>query len=273
MNKHFFYGFVLFAALVLSCCKPDKECNDPTNPECPNYVAPTTPVDPCAGATLTTADFITYQHTWYNVVTDTLIEFHQHCLWGRAITLQALQDSAEYHWVIGSDHYYTREVTFQFGAEFIGQNIPLTLTVTRTPNTQCFPNDTGTATKTKIVTPRSGCDASIYGKYYGAWGDNPADSFVFELAYTSVDQVSSCDGILWIIGAKPNHPDTCIAPNGNRLNNYIKFGDNAGICYAPEGKAFLDSTLNNIMIDYSILVNQQTSLPREHHVFKGYRIN
>lgn len=268
MNKHFFYGCVLFAALILSCCKPDKECDDPTNPECPNYVAS----NPCEGLNPTTADFITYQHTAYFTGWDTLVEFHQHCLWGGAITLQAVQDDAEYHWVIGSDHYYTREVTFQFGAEFEGQNIPLTLTVTRTPNTQCFPNDSGTATMTKTVTPRSQCDAAIYGRYYGAWDDNPADSFVFEITYDP-EGLSLCDGLLWVIGAKPNFPDTCIGANGMRLNNYIELADLPTSCHGPLGKGFLDSTLNNIKIDYSITETTESELTRENHIFKGYRIN
>lgn len=269
MNKHFFYGCVLFAALVLSCCKPDKECDDSTNPECPNYIAP----NPCAGLSATTADFLTYQHTWYNVASDTMIEFHQYCFYGKAITVHAIQDDAEYHWVIGSDHYYTRDVTFQFSGQFVDQDIPLTLTVTRTPNTQCFPNDNGSATMSKIVTPRSSCDAAIYGKYYGSWEENPADSFVFEITYDPDGGLSSCDGWLWVIGAKPNFPDTCISPNGIRLNNYIEFGDFATDCHNPIGKAFLDSTLNNIMIDYSITETTESELTRENHIFKGYRIN
>ncbi len=51
--KNLFYLIFVIAA-VLSCSRCKEECDDPTDPDCPNYVVP---VDPCAGKTEVSAEF------------------------------------------------------------------------------------------------------------------------------------------------------------------------------------------------------------------------
>ncbi len=269
MNKQF--PLFLFAiVVVLSCNRCKEECDDATNPECPNYVAPVV-INPCEDAEETSADFEMYQHLSPGLTIDTLIEFYNYCLTNRDITLRASQDNANYHWIIGADDYYTQEVTFEVGSQFEDVEIPLTLIVTRAPDSLCNNNDNGVDTVTKTIVARYYCNSSIYGKYYGTWENEEVDSFVVEFTYEA-DGSSFC-GIFNLVGVQPLEPDTCINGNTRRVDNYLEFDGFAGDCYMPIGTAQLDSALQNITIDYSILVNITQNEPRIQHVFKGHKIN
>jgi hypothetical protein len=263
--------FFLMLSIVISCNRCKEDCDDPTNPECPNYVEPI-PINPCAGAEATSADFIMYQSLLPGLTADTLIQFYHDCVYNKNITLHALQDSCEYDWIIGADNYYTRDVTFNFGFEFVGQSIPLKLSVTRTPNTSCFPNDNGLDTLVKTVVPKVGCDASIWGKYYGAWDESLLDSFVVELL-PDLNDYPFCGNNVGFIGLNPDILDTCFSWQCHLVDNYIQFDNIPTFCYNPVGSAFLDSTKNKITVSYSISETNTLNTPRSSHLFKGHRIN
>jgi hypothetical protein len=270
MNKQF--PLFLFAiVVVLSCNRCKEECDDPTNPECPNYVAPVV-INPCEDAAETSADFEMYQELYPVETFDTLVQFYHDCMLFREITLHALQDSAEYHWIIGADHYYTREVNFNFGAEFVGQEIPLILVVSRQPDTACFPNDNGIDTLVKTIMPKYFCDASIWGKYYGAWDESPLDSFIVEL-YLDFNNYPDCNDNVYLAGLNPILPDTCTCTYNLALDNYYEFEETPTSCYDPIGSVSLDSTLHNVIVDYSLSETNINNFPRLYHIFRGYRLN
>jgi hypothetical protein len=256
--------------LIMSCNKCKERCDDPTNPECPNYVAPDNN-DPCAGVETTNSDFIMYQSLLPGTTQDTLIQFYHDCMWGKAITLHAIQDSAEYHWIIGTNHYYSRDVTFQIGFEFVNQEIPLTLIINRSPNLACYPEDIGADTTIKSVMPKNSCEASIWGKYYGAWMSNPSDSFVLEIISETTEYPHCSNSFL--IGFNPSDPDTCFASENIVLDNFIKLDGTATYCYGPMGWALLDSTMTQINIEYSINENSSSFLPRIYNTFRGHRLS
>ena len=255
---------------MMSCHKCKDECDDATNKDCPNYVESVVD-DPCVGAMSTSADFVMLQRLPVENALDTLVEFYQNCLFGYDITLHAMQDNAEYHWIIGTDSYYTRDVTFNFGQEFVNQTIPLKLIVTRTPDSSCHPNDNGVDTLVHTVIPKHNCDASIWGHYYGAWDDAPLDSF--EIAFVHEDQGPFDCFPMMIVGAKPNLPDSCAGSSCYYVDNYLTFDGVTTACYNPTGWAKLDSSLNNISIAYSISVTNTWNTPREYHIFQGHRMN
>jgi hypothetical protein len=122
--------FSLFIAFSITSCK-EKECTDSTNPDCPNYVAP---VDPCAGKTEVSADFIIEERisaigAGKFIPTDTTLK-ERHIRF-RAIT----QGATEYKWYVGSEIITdVQSVTRFFPEQWAGSNIPITLVVRKIPD-------------------------------------------------------------------------------------------------------------------------------------------
>jgi hypothetical protein len=266
-----FLWFLLTTMILVGCNRCKDDCDDPSDPACPNYVGP---VDPCANAVETSAHFTMRQSPNPNgAVADTLIQFYRECLVNKPITLRASMDSCSYHWIIGADHYYNQKVTFYFSVNYVNQEIPITLIVTRTPQNECFPNDNGTDTLTKIIVPKFGCESAIWGKYFGAWDESPLDSFAIELI-PSPDDWPNCNDQVKLINLNPMAPgDTCIANSLRMLYNFIEIDDTYVPCFWPLGAAYLDSTAQNIKIEYSIIQEAVNNAPRSYHVFRGYRIH
>ncbi len=265
------YTTVLFLLVViLSCSRCKEECDDSTNPECPNYIEPIE-TNECEGVIQTSADFSMFQKMNRPNDTDTLIEFFEFCFSTKEVVFHANQEDATYHWVIGADHYYSQDVNIVFGAEFEDQNIPITLIVEREPNNICFPNDNGIDTVVVNVVPKSRCEASFFGKFRGAWDDNPLDSFTIEFGPVE-SKFSPCSN-LFIVGAKPNMPDTCFQGNWYGVHNYVLINAPTTLCYGPIGVVSIESTLHNIIFDYSINVTNSTNEFREDHIFRGHLIN
>jgi hypothetical protein len=144
----YLYSFLLLCLVALSCSRCKEECDDPTNPECPNYVAPT-PEDPCEGALEVTADFIIEERIsaaspqeW--IPTDTTFK-------GKTVRFRStLENADEYKWYVGNEILYGQAVSRFFDDVWAGSNIPITLVVQKTPNNVCFPNDDGRDSITKV---------------------------------------------------------------------------------------------------------------------------
>jgi hypothetical protein len=141
-------SLLLLCLVALSCsrCKEEVQpCNDPTNPQCPNYVAP----DPCANSREVSAEFVIEERIsaapvveW--IPTDTTLK-------NKNVQFRAiLQDADEYKWYIGSELLYTPQVSRYFSEQWAGSNIPITLVVRKNPDTNCFPNDDGYDSLTKF---------------------------------------------------------------------------------------------------------------------------
>jgi hypothetical protein len=176
--KHFTLYF-LTALLVLSCshCK-EQECTDSTNPDCPNYVAPT-PVDPCAGSQEVSADFTIEEHVSYlpnlwRLTTNGVFS-------DNTLRIRPLNDNVNCKWILGVDTIQASEYSFHFPTGSYGQTFPIKLIVTGSIDTVCFPNDNGMDTITKYITVYDSCQMPIIGKYRVAWDSAPTDSFDVKL--------------------------------------------------------------------------------------------
>jgi hypothetical protein len=133
----YLYSFLLLCLVALSCSRCKEECDDPTNPECPNYVAP----DPCANSREVSAEFVIEERPNilepYWVETDTTLNT-------RRIQFRAkIEDATEYKWYIGSQVYSSPKVELFFDNTWTGSSIPITLVVRKTPDINCFPYDDG----------------------------------------------------------------------------------------------------------------------------------
>ena len=120
--------------------------------------------DPCASMHPTTAGFKIMEYIdngsrninhgynefagWTNYETDTALF--------TSLRLEALQDSTsntKYEWTIGKTKVYRKAFDIGFYDRPIGNNtIPISLKVTRDPDKNCFPRDSGIAIYTKTLT-------------------------------------------------------------------------------------------------------------------------
>ena len=93
----------------------------------------------CSCAEEVSADFT--MEEWgntnrYTVDTDTIYA-------NRNVKFTALEEDAEYTWYIGAEVIHERSFVRFFTDDFVGQNLPMALKVTKTPNHICLPNDDG----------------------------------------------------------------------------------------------------------------------------------
>lgn len=106
--------------------------------------------DPCDCASEVNADFdILERHTQLAgseiIVTDHVLQNSG----SKQVRFRAKEEDAEYTWYIGTDVETDRETFKNFGTQWIGSTIPITLVVKKEPNTICFPEDDGYDSITK----------------------------------------------------------------------------------------------------------------------------
>jgi len=163
---------VLLCVLTFGCCK-DK-CQDPSNPDCENY-------NPCYGKKPVTAEIIIEQGN--------PLASDQSKTW-------LADDSSIY--IYGSLRFRCANpdftCTWKLGAQTINEKAPyrvfdaegtysVTLIVEGTPNTNCFPNDDGRDTITKLFKVICPDQALICKPLKGVFNDAPNDSTVIQIIY------------------------------------------------------------------------------------------
>ena len=261
---------ILFVCLiVLSCSRCKEDCDDSTDPACPNYVDSEV-ADSCEGHQPVTANFVMSErlHEWNGV--DTLVPFWTHCTPNDPIVLTALEVGANYLWTIGANTYYTKECSFEIGEEFAGQTLNFTLVVEKDPDLECFPNDNGLDTLTRTVYINDICSPSIIGEFYGSLENAPLDSFPIQFYFE--DQID-CE-TLYISGLVPGDTDLSTVDTYRYTDNLIYFFSYHQPSHAPHGIAFLDSSNQTITVNYSAIVdNTDIESDRINYVFHGYRMN
>lgn len=208
---------LLAMALLFGACQP---CDDPTDPECPNYCQDVTNpecpnycqdpsdwrcpnYDPCFGKEPLSASFQIFETPAIRVQDSMGFEYHDtDTAMNRIITLQADdQEALEYEWQVGSDIYTepTVQVIFTTIEDRLPIDIPIRLIIRQYPSTACFPDDTGLDTVERTLHIVQQCEAGWKGFYQGhIEGENPTDTFTVGIAPKSDDwnpDSTSCDGL------------------------------------------------------------------------------
>jgi hypothetical protein len=122
--------------------------------------------NPCKGLKPVTADFeiyeaqqLIYPDGYKPIDSDTVVTD-----W---VEFNALEQNASYAWTLGKETITTKSFK-RFGFPR-GQNIQVSLKVTKAPNKTCFPTDNGvdSVKRTFYITPRYLCDSKVTGTYEG----------------------------------------------------------------------------------------------------------
>jgi len=176
-KNYFLIGLV--GVVVLAGCKKDDDptpppCNDPSNPECPNY-------DPCLNENPVTADFKIYDDV-YSGGPNANQWFEDDKIYRGRIKFEAVEDSANYTWYLGQETLNGTE--FKEVIRTTGDLPPGTYTaalvVNKEPNTFCFPDDTGRDSIFKTFDIVNVCDLMIMNKFKGVFDSAPEDSVIVE---------------------------------------------------------------------------------------------
>ncbi len=132
----------VLSVLLNSQCR--RKCDDPSNPDCPNY-------DPCYGKTGTSADFkimeegeSLFSSYAFAYETDTVLNGSVH------FEPRKIIEGVEYRWEIGANTYNQPKLTLWFSSNHNNTTIPIKLVVKRNNvDKTCFPNDKGIDSLTK----------------------------------------------------------------------------------------------------------------------------
>ena len=267
---------MLFAVVCMSISSCRKEiapepCTDPLNPNCINY-------HPCNGVQPVTADF---EMWYYDRISD--FKIHEDSIFPPGtILFKAKLNGAQYQWLLGKDTETVQLDYRIFGAappDTIYGTYNNSLTVWKTPNKNCYPNDLATASLTRkitIVRPSKLQTTGVFKVLFDGYADSNiiqiqpwAQNFPYN---PNADRERISDRIF--IGFKDTRSDTLSFGTANGdyyyMNTIIYLGtyDGPGIPFG--GKITVDPASQTIVGNYTIEL-KGTEIKKQHH-FKGRRL-
>lgn len=266
MRLRFQYiSLTIVTLLLMNCCRKEEPCDDPNNPQCPNY-------DPCIGHEEITADFVVAQRAAVGgpEVTVWIPTYRIIAYTFSAVKFTANIEGATYKWTLGSETIYEKEFVRSFPLELVGQTIPVTLVVEKTPDFSCFPQDDGIDTLTKNLYIIDECDASILSEFRGAWDHAPLDTFNVKIAFYPDQFNTPCLKEFVVNFDQLN--DSCEVDQNGFTDNYFSFYSEAAACSNARGKAYLEDDLEHIRIEYKI-GNTIPSSDWPTIIFRGHKID
>lgn len=239
-----FHTLLLMVGIVLlaQCCKTDDEptppCDDPTNPECPNY-------DPCYGQSPVTAEFNIYDDifvsgpfagTWYQ----------DSVLYAGNVKLTATEDSAYYKWYLGLEEVegYGDSVVIRQITNLEPGTYDASLVVEKAPNLACFPNDARRDSVYKTFTIVDKCDLLVINKFKGVFDAAPDDSLTIEFLYVDPNSKEP-DCTSYYLGGINLGGQGDTALTGNLMgvvNRYVKWTENMYTRPLGDFEVFRDNT-------------------------------
>jgi hypothetical protein len=170
----------LLIALLFSCRKEQPEMN--------------AAADPCACASEVSADFDILER--HSQVANSEIIVTDHVLqnsFTKQVRFRAKEEDAEYTWYIGIDVETDQETYKNFGTEWIGSTIPITLVVKKEANTVCFPDDDGYDSITKTFNIYDECHEPylLEGTFRMA-SENSTDSIDIDIEFIEYPPQNDC---------------------------------------------------------------------------------
>jgi len=129
-------GIIVVFVVVLFACR--KEQMEIGNAE-----------DPCDCASEVSADFDILERHIQLAQSEFIVTDHVLGGGSKQVRFRAIEKDAEYKWFIGLDVEVEKETFKNFGSQWIGSTIPITLVVKKEPNLICFPDDDGYDSITK----------------------------------------------------------------------------------------------------------------------------
>ena len=259
-------------ALTTSGCK---KCDDPTDPECPNYcVDETNPecpnYDPCWDQTPVSADFRLIENGSNGLIklSDTLYPGYDSVRRFYVIT-DAIHKKPDwkYTWVIGAGTYDSQQTALDYVDAPKGVPIGVTLMVEGPPNTTCFPYDDGRDTATQFFyrERHANVDTTEYAGYRdGNLQDSIRILFYYDYAQGTGRLAGFFEGCDAPIGAGAGTYKTTIRLDGSTGCNLLR----ATLVHDPDRTG----DFKKVRCTYSYVVDMSqdpSNYVRTSHVFEG----
>ncbi len=167
----------IFILLIQSC-----KCDDPSDPNCPNY-------DPCLCVTEDFADFEMEEALFYNgeggyYQTDTTLENNN----VRLTVYDQSVDSVK--WIIGADPTLRTGKSINLSFDEAYGEIPVTVIAYKNLAANCLGENFGTDTITKSIYVLEWWRAPYFGTFSGTTSEDPDTPF-----FTEIDTISNYRGL------------------------------------------------------------------------------
>ena len=243
----FLFSFCILILVLHSCGKDEVE-------------------NPCCGKKPVTANFTITETRGFPLWliekfepydTDTL-------MFGDAV-FTATERAANYTWLIGTEVLHDKVV--QRSGFPLGQTVPITLIVEKTPNLSgCFPDDDGRDTVTRyLYKAESNCESVIQGEYFGALESNPQDTFTvfIDNCPPYIDVPGELSGSLVISNLKRD----CAFKAHDFVISYKQITFWGPLCDNPVGQIKVsDANYDDITIKFNYLTGDDKD---KEFIFKG----
>ena len=223
--------------------------------------------DPCSAKNPVSASFNTEEQ--FSYVIHNWTPYNTNTVNTNVVKFTALEEGANYKWLIGAGVYTDQSITITFPDSFLTgfAMVPVTLIVNKDPDKSCFPNDDGKDTITKYI--HFTYMTLTLGKFQGYWESDPLTIFTLSI---SSKQESSIPGDNGTYFQGFDKGDTCgifamDSPAGYKEMVFGTYASNT--CSAVSGKVMIGSDDNSVVIDYT---SDSPSHVRNTHKFIGKRI-
>lgn len=178
VKSNFFFTLIGLSFLLLQSCK----CDDPSDPNCPNY-------DPCRGQVSNFANFYMEEGLFYNgegefFRTDTTLENNN----VRFTIFDQNVDSVK--WFIGADPNIRKGKSINITFDEPYGEIKITAIVYKEKAASCISGEDGIDTLTKSVFVLDWWRAPYFGTFTGKSSENPEIEFA-----STIDTISSYRGL------------------------------------------------------------------------------
>jgi hypothetical protein len=278
------FGIISISVFVfMASCKKEEPkpcpvaCEDPANPDCPNY-------DPCYTVEEVSADFDILEGI-ANVIpwNDSFTVISEVSSFGMIKFKAKQENNLHYTWFIGSETITdVNEVSRLFLTPNVtpGTVISITLVVEGEPNIECFPNDDGIDTVTKSFKLVEACEYWVNGTFRGAWADEQStDSFNVRFEFIDKSGINCSSLRVWNL-TNQVQCDSIATGFGIPTNTTLLAFEPGTICSEPYGSIstgqmqyFIED--NSVSIEYLFSrwdpVTQ--TVIEKIKVFKGFKIN
>ncbi|QNL22227.1 hypothetical protein HZR84_09850 [Hyphobacterium sp. CCMP332] len=251
--------FFLIFLYVIACNESQDSltptrCNDPFNPDCPNY-------DPCLLKTPVNAQYtISTPLARTGAYLDTLVE--DTAFAGGNILFKAnIEDADYYKWYLGLDTIEgenVKEVVRNINSLPYGIYTS-SLIITKSADTTCFPFDDGTDTVHQTFSQVEICDLAIINRFKGVFEDSPDDTLTIELLRWNKNQNIFCDqwSSLYAINFLGQGDTLGVDNISSYTNTRVYWPKQLSSANQISGKLTIDPNTNVVEADYEFFQRQK----------------
>lgn len=265
MNKQFL--LFLFAIMVtLSCNRCKDECDDLTNPECPNY-------EPCWDQQPFSGDFKIL--TSHYLAPDGIEVPDGDTAWCKAtFQFKPTYEVDSVKWQVGSDPSVNTSLTYSLHFNVPYSNVPITCIAYGKQNANCFDTAIVTDTVVKYLTVVHWPDLPVWTwRFRCHYNDEPQNEFDihFETEITNVSDPNMPLGNVDAYGFA--HLGTCFLLGTTNRNHRLVDFDGAGPAPCMSDWEFGNPSWLQISTDKRSLFGKFGNYPSTGRTISGYKIN